>query len=62
MVCVEDNFSNCTSATFNVKFIERWWWWWWGAGEMAQQLRELVTFPEFLSSIPSNHMVAHKHL
>jgi hypothetical protein len=29
-----------------------------GAGEMAQQLRPLTAFPEVLSSIPSNHMVA----
>ena len=33
-----------------------------GAGEMAQQLRALTTLPEVLSSIPSNHMVAHNHL
>jgi hypothetical protein len=33
-----------------------------GAGEMAQQLRALTEFPEVLSSIPSNHMVAHNHL
>jgi hypothetical protein len=32
------------------------------AGEMAQQLRALNAFPEDLSSIPSNHMVAHNHL
>jgi hypothetical protein len=31
-------------------------------GEMAQQLRELTALPEVLSSIPSNHMVAHNHL
>ena len=30
-----------------------------GAGEMAQWLSAL---PEVLSSIPSNHMVAHNHL
>jgi len=34
----------------------------WGAGEMAQQLRALTALPEVLSSIPSNHMVAHSHL
>jgi hypothetical protein len=33
-----------------------------GAGQMAQQLRELTALPEVLSSIPSNHMVAHNHL
>jgi hypothetical protein len=30
--------------------------------EMAQQLRALTALPEVLSSIPSNHMVAHNHL
>jgi hypothetical protein len=33
-----------------------------GAGEMAQQLKALIAFPGVLSSIPSNHMVAHNHL
>jgi hypothetical protein len=34
-----------------------------GTGEMmAQQLRVLAALPEFLSSILSNHMVAHNHL
>jgi hypothetical protein len=33
-----------------------------GAGEMAQGLRALTVLPEVLSSIPSNHMVAHNHL
>jgi len=32
------------------------------AGEMAQWLRALTVLPEVLSSIPSNHMVAHNHL
>jgi hypothetical protein len=32
-----------------------------GAGEMAQWLRALTALPEVLSSIPSNHMVAHNH-
>jgi hypothetical protein len=32
------------------------------AGEMAQWLRALTALPETLSSIPSNHMVAHNHL
>jgi hypothetical protein len=31
-------------------------------GEMAQQLKALAALPEVLSSIPSNHMVAHDHL
>jgi hypothetical protein len=29
---------------------------------MAQQLRALAALSEVLSSIPSNHMVAHNHL
>ena len=33
-----------------------------GAGEMAQRLRALSALLEFLSSNPSNHMVAHNHL
>jgi hypothetical protein len=33
-----------------------------GAGGMAQRLRAPTTLPEVLSSIPSNHMVAHNHL
>jgi hypothetical protein len=33
-----------------------------GVGEMAQWLRTLMALPEVLSSIPSNHMVAHNHL
>jgi hypothetical protein len=32
------------------------------AREMAQGLRALTVLPEALSSIPSNHMVAHNHL
>jgi hypothetical protein len=32
------------------------------AGEMAQRLRTLTALPEVLSSVPSNHMVAHNHL
>jgi hypothetical protein len=31
-------------------------------GEMTQWLRALTALPEVLSSIPSNHMVAHNHL
>jgi hypothetical protein len=33
-----------------------------GTGGMAQRLRTLTSLPEVLSSIPSNHMVAHNHL
>jgi hypothetical protein len=33
-----------------------------GAGEIARRLRALTALPEVLSSIPSNHMVAHNHL
>jgi hypothetical protein len=29
---------------------------------MAQWLRALTALPEVLSSVPSNHMVAHDHL
>jgi hypothetical protein len=29
---------------------------------MAQQLRTLIALPEVLSSVPSNHVVAHNHL
>jgi len=32
------------------------------AGELAQRLRALTALPGVLSSIPSNHMVAHNHL
>jgi hypothetical protein len=32
------------------------------AGELAQGLRALSALSEVLSSIPSNHMVAHNHL
>ena len=32
------------------------------AGEMAQCLRALTVLPKILSSILSNHMVAHNHL
>jgi hypothetical protein len=33
-----------------------------GAGEVAQRLRAPTVLPEVLSSISSNHMVAHNHL
>jgi hypothetical protein len=33
-----------------------------GAVEIALWLRALMALPEVLSSIPSNHMVAHNHL
>jgi hypothetical protein len=32
------------------------------AEEMVHWLRTLIALPEVLSSIPSNHMVAHSHL
>ncbi|CAO2577662.1 ATP synthase F(0) complex subunit C1, mitochondrial, partial [Lemmus lemmus] len=32
------------------------------AGETAQRLRALAALPKVLSSIPSNHVVAHNHL
>ena len=32
------------------------------AGEMAQRLKELTAVLKVLSSIPSNHMMAHTHL
>jgi hypothetical protein len=32
------------------------------AGEMAKRLRTLTALPKVLSSIPSNHMVAHNLL
>jgi hypothetical protein len=32
------------------------------AREMTQQLRIMTALPKVLSSIPSNHMVAHNHL
>jgi hypothetical protein len=35
---------------------------WKETGEMAQQLRVLTVLLEVLSSIPSNHRVAHNHL
>jgi hypothetical protein len=40
-----------------IKILRKQW-----AGEMAQQLRTLAALPEVLSSIPSNHMVAHNCL
>jgi hypothetical protein len=33
-----------------------------GTGEMAHRLRALAALPKVLSSIPSNHVVAHNHL
>jgi hypothetical protein len=33
-----------------------------GAGEIAQRERAPAALPEVLSSIPSNHMVAHNNL
>ena len=34
----------------------------WEAGGMVQWLRALTAFPEVMSLIPSNHMVAHNRL
>jgi hypothetical protein len=34
----------------------------WGLEKMALRLRAQTILPEVLSSIPSNHMVAHSHL
>jgi hypothetical protein len=33
-----------------------------GAGKIAQRVRAPTALPEVLSSIPSNHMIAHNHL
>jgi hypothetical protein len=33
-----------------------------GAGEIAQWLKALDALPKVISSIPSNHIVAHNHL
>jgi hypothetical protein len=33
---------------------------WLQAGEMVNRLRAMAALPEVLSSIPSNHVVAHK--
>jgi hypothetical protein len=46
--CLLQHFSTYKKNTF-------------GAGEMAQWLRALTALPKILSSIPSNHMVAHNH-
>jgi hypothetical protein len=32
------------------------------ARKIAQRLRAMAVLPEFISSIPSNHMVAHDHI
>jgi len=49
------NFRTAHPITSTVKSRER-------AGEMVQWLRALTAFPKVLSSIPSNHRVAHNHL
>jgi hypothetical protein len=58
------NFSNIIYLLYIVKIvllyavnIRHCW-----AGEMAQRLRALSALPEVMSSIASNHMVAHNHL
>lgn len=33
-----------------------------GAREMVRWLRALAALPEILSSVPNNHIMAHKHL
>jgi hypothetical protein len=45
----------CIKTILNKNMYQR-------AGEMAQWLRAVTIFPEVLSSIPSNHMVAQRHL
>jgi hypothetical protein len=53
--------SRCTPASqVDFCFVLKMYLFW--AGEMAQRLRTLTSLPEVLSSIPSNHMVAHNHL
>jgi hypothetical protein len=47
----------CSCLSRNSHTRETYW-----AGEMAQWLRALTALPEVLSSIPSNHVVAHNHL
>jgi hypothetical protein len=55
-MCKQKTKQNKTKTTLIFKNIKMW------AGEMAQQLRVLTALLEVLSSIPSNHMVAHNHL
>ena len=53
MLCIHKSLgSNFSTIKIDVK----------EAGEMARQLKALTALPEVLSSIPSNHMVAHNHL
>jgi hypothetical protein len=47
---------NLITLNVNIKSPNKW------AGEMAQWLRALTALPEVLTSILSNHMVAHNHL
>jgi hypothetical protein len=58
-LCVES--AKC-SPSHEEGFLGKQYWGASGAGEMAQWLRALTALPEVLSSIPSNHMVAHNHL
>jgi hypothetical protein len=51
------SYSGVVSSRFSLRLLNDL-----GAGEMAPQLRALAVLPEVLSSIPSNHMVAHNHL
>jgi hypothetical protein len=50
---LEGNFEEITSSASRRQKL--------GPGEMAQWLGTLTVLPEVLSSIPSNHTVAHKH-
>jgi hypothetical protein len=49
------NVNNIHSNAVNKRFDA-------GTGEMVQWLRALTVLPEVLSSILSNHIVAHNHL
>ena len=54
---IRGNASLAEDQDFKIKGSLKPW-----AGEMAQRLRPLPAFPEVLSSIPTNHMVAHNHV
>jgi hypothetical protein len=63
MACLKKNLSSRQNFAIDTAFADMlvksqssW------AGEMDQQLRALVALSKVLSSIPSNHMVAHTHL
>ena len=46
----------CVPLNLQLNIVQVW------AGEMAQWLGALTALPEVLSSVPSDHMVAHSHL